>query len=58
MMRILFGAILALLVVYPPLFHLVLFGATAAASYPPVLAFAAGVLLWPRVARTVKRWAR
>ncbi|MEU9285983.1 hypothetical protein AB0D57_14965 [Streptomyces sp. NPDC048275] len=56
MMRIVFGVVLALLVAYPPLFDIVLFGATMAASYPPVLAFAAGVLLWPRLARRVRRW--
>ncbi|MCX4576545.1 hypothetical protein OHB41_25900 [Streptomyces sp. NBC_01571] len=58
MMRILFGALLALVVAWPPLFQLALFGATAAVSCPPVLAFAAGVLFWPRVARKIKRWAR
>ncbi|MFE2132254.1 hypothetical protein ACFW9X_03245 [Streptomyces sp. NPDC059466] len=58
MMRILFGAVLGLIVAWPPLFHLVLFGATAAASCPPVLAFGAGVLFWPRIARAIKRWAR
>lgn len=58
MMRIMFGAILGLLVAWPPLFHIALSGATAAASYPPALAFGAGVVLWPRVARTLRRWAR
>lgn len=58
MMRILFGLVAALIVAYPPLFHIVLFSATTAASYPPVLAFTVGVLLWPRIVRVVRRWAR
>ncbi|MFJ8027433.1 hypothetical protein [Streptomyces sp. NPDC096311] len=58
MMRILFGAILGLLVAYPTLGAIVLAVVAAVVSQPPVLVFAAGVLLWPRVARTVRGWAR
>lgn len=58
MMRVLFGLVAALIVAYPPLFHIVLFSATTAASYPPALAFTAGVLLWPRIVRAIKRWAK
>lgn len=58
MMRILFGIVLALLVIWPPLFGIVLFGATAVASQPPVLAFAAGVIAWPHLVRRVRRWAK
>ena len=58
MMRVLFGVLLGLLVAWPPLFHLTLLGATAAVSCPPVLAFGAGVLLWPRIADAIQRWAR
>lgn len=56
MMRILFGIVLALLVIWPPLFGLVLFGAGAVASQPPLLAFAAGVVAWPHLARRIRRW--
>jgi hypothetical protein len=58
MMRILFGAILGLLVTYPALLAIVLAVVAAAASQPAVLAFAAGVLLWPPLARTMRGWAR
>jgi len=51
MMRILFGGLLALLVVYPPLLAAVL-------AQPAVLAFAAGVLCWPRITRRIRGWAR
>jgi hypothetical protein len=58
MMRILFGAILGLLVTYPALLAIVLAVVAAAASQPAVLAFAAGALLWPPLARTMRGWAR
>lgn len=56
MMRILFGALLGLLVAYPALLAVVLGIVAAAVSQPAVLAFAAGVLLWPRITRTVRGW--
>lgn len=56
MMRIIFGAVLALLVAYPALLSVVLAVVAAVVSQPAVLAFAAGVLLWPRIARTVRGW--
>lgn len=55
MMRLIFGAVLGLLVAYPALLAIVLAVVAALASHTPILAFAAGVLLWPRIAR---RWAR
>ncbi|WP_167459131.1 MULTISPECIES: hypothetical protein [Streptomyces] len=58
MMRILFGIVLAILVAVPPLFGIVLAIATTVASQPPVLAFAAGVILWPRITRRVRRWVK
>lgn len=58
MMRIVFGAVLGLLVTYPALLAFVLAAVAAVVSQPPVLAFAAGVILWPRIARTVRGWAR
>lgn len=56
MKRVLFGAVLGLLVAYPTLLAVVLAVIAAAVSQPAVLAFAAGVLLWPRLTRTVRRW--
>lgn len=58
MMRLLFGALLALLVAFPPLLGIVGAAATLAASQPPVLAFAAGVLAWPPIVRRVRRWVK
>ena len=56
MMRVLFGAILGLLVAYPALLALVLTAVAAIVAQPAVLAFAAGVLLWPRITRRVRGW--
>lgn len=58
MMRIAFGALLGLLVAYPTLLAVVLAVLAAVVSQPPVLAFAAGVLLWPRITRRIRGWAR
>lgn len=52
MMRYLFGALLALLVLFPAL----LSALAAVASQPAVLAFAAGVILWPRIHSRIKGW--
>lgn len=61
MMRIIFGALLGLLVAFPALGAILLAivgtAAVAAATYPPLLAAAAGIWAWPRIARTVRRWA-
>lgn len=57
MMRILFGAVLGLLVAYPALLAIVLAVVAAIVSQPAVLAFAAGVLLWPRISRRIRGWA-
>ncbi len=56
MMRILFGALVGLLVAYPALLAVVLAFVAAAVAQPAVLAFAAGVLLWPHITRTVRGW--
>jgi hypothetical protein len=56
MMRIIFGALLGLLVAYPPLASVVLAVAAAVASQPVVLAFAAGVIAWPRISRRIRGW--
>lgn len=58
MMRILFGAVLGLLVAYPALLAVVLAIVAAVVSQPAVLAFAAGVLLWPRITRRIRGWAQ
>jgi hypothetical protein len=56
MMRLLFGALLGLLVAYPSLAAVVLAVAVAVASQPVVLAFAAGVIAWPRISRRIRGW--
>ncbi|MGW6142155.1 hypothetical protein [Streptomyces sp. NPDC055140] len=53
MMRLVFGALLGLLVAFPPLLGLVL----TAVLHPVVLAVLTGVLVWPRLARTLRGWA-
>lgn len=54
MMRLTFGALLALLVLYPTLAA----AALTLAAHPAVLAFAAGVWAWPRIADRIRGWAR
>ncbi|MFD5050857.1 hypothetical protein ACFWMH_10500 [Streptomyces tendae] len=60
MMRIIFGALLGLLVAFPALGAILLATvgsvAVAAATYPPLLAAAAGVWAWPRITRRVRGW--
>lgn len=56
MMRIGFGVILAVLLTVPSLLDVVVATIAWAAGHPPVLAFTAGVLLWPRLAGAVGRW--
>lgn len=56
MMRVVFGALLGLLVAYPSLLAIVLAVVAAAAAQPAVLAFAAGILLWPRITRHARGW--
>lgn len=53
---LLLGAVLGLLLVLCPAFLVGL--VTALASQPTVIAFAAGAILWPRIARRARRWAR
>ncbi|WP_179200579.1 hypothetical protein [Streptomyces reticuliscabiei] len=57
MMRVLFGAVLGLLVAYPALLALALAVTVTVTVQPAVLAFAAGVLLWPRITRRVRGWS-
>jgi hypothetical protein len=52
MMRLLFGALLGLLAAFPSLLGL----AATAVLHPVVLAVLVGVLAWPRLARTLRRW--
>jgi hypothetical protein len=56
MMRILFGAVLALIVAVPPLADLALAIALAVASYPPAIAFTVGIFTWPRIVRRLRKW--
>lgn len=56
MMRLVFGALLGVLVAYPALLAVVLAVVAAVVAQPAVLAFAAGVLLWPRIARAFRGW--
>ncbi|MEU0069524.1 hypothetical protein ABZ027_08265 [Streptomyces sp. NPDC006332] len=57
MMRLIFGAVLGLLVAYPSLLAVVLAVVAALVSQPAVLAAAAGVILWPRISRRIRGWA-
>ncbi|WP_237313481.1 hypothetical protein [Streptomyces sp. AMCC400023] len=57
MMRLIFGALLGLLVAYPTLLSVVLTVTVALMSQPVVLAVAAGIIAWPRITRRIKRWA-
>lgn len=56
MMRLAFGALLGLLVAYPSLLSVVLAVVAAIVSQPAVLAFAAGVIAWPRITRRIRGW--
>ncbi|MCX4974244.1 hypothetical protein [Streptomyces sp. NBC_00620] len=56
-MRLIFGAVLGLLIAYPALLALVLAVVAALVSQPPVLVFAAGIWLWPRITRRVRAWS-
>lgn len=56
--RILFGAGLGLAVAVQPVFDIALAVTTTIATQPPVIAFAAGVLAYPRIVRRLRRWAR
>lgn len=58
MMRLIFGAVLGLLVAYPALLSVVLAVAAAVVSQPVVLAVAAGIIAWPRITRRIRGWAR
>lgn len=56
MMRVLFGAVLGLLVAYPALLAGVLGAIAVLVAQPAVLAFAAGVLAWPHLVRRIRGW--
>lgn len=57
-MRLAFGGVLGLLVAYPALLAVVLAVITTVISQPAFLAATAGIALWPRITRWVRRWAR
>lgn len=56
MMRIIFGALLALLVLHPTLAVALGSIVAAAVSQPAFLAFAAGAWAWPRITQRIRRW--
>ncbi|MFG3110549.1 hypothetical protein [Streptomyces tendae] len=60
MMRIIFGILLGLLVACPTLAAILLaiLGsiAVAVATYPPLIAVAAGIWAWPRITARVRGW--
>ncbi|MFM9681123.1 hypothetical protein [Streptomyces brasiliscabiei] len=58
MMRLIFGAVLGLLVACPSLLSVVLAVAVALMSQPVILAVAAGIIAWPRITRRIKGWTR
>lgn len=55
--RLIFGALLGLLVAYPALLAIALAVVAAVVSQPAVLAFAVGIWAWPHLARRARRWA-
>jgi hypothetical protein len=55
-MRLVFGAVLGLLVAYPALLAVVLAVVAAVVAEPAVLAFAAGIWAWPRITRSMRGW--
>lgn len=55
--RLVCGALLGLLVVYPSLLTVVLTIVAAAVSQPAVLAFVLGVLARPVLSRRDRRWS-
>ncbi|MFH9977924.1 hypothetical protein ACH4ND_01425 [Streptomyces sp. NPDC017179] len=57
MMRIIFGALLGLLVAYPSLAAVLGAAVATVAVQPPVLAAAVGIWAWPRITARVKGWA-
>ncbi|MFF1685949.1 hypothetical protein [Streptomyces sp. NPDC058254] len=58
MMRVLFGLLLALLLSVPSLLDVVLTAVAYGLGHPPVVAFAAGVVAWPRIVSAVRGWGR
>lgn len=57
MLRLIFGAVIGLLVAYPALLAVVLAVVAAVVSQPAVIAAAVAIWAWPRLARTARRWA-
>ncbi|MFD5572250.1 hypothetical protein [Streptomyces cadmiisoli] len=53
-MRLLFGALLALLMLCPALVEPI----AAIAVHPAVIAFFVGVWAWPRITKRIKGWIR
>lgn len=58
MMRVVFGLVLAVLLSVPSLLDVTLSVAVWTLGHPPVLAFAAGVLWWPRLANAARGWGQ
>jgi len=57
MLRLIFGAILGLLVAYPALLAVVLGVVAAVISQPAVIVAAVGIWAWPRITRRIRGWA-
>jgi len=57
MMRLIFGAVLGLLVAYPALLAVVLAVTVTVISQPAIIAAAIAIWAWPRIARTLRGWA-
>lgn len=57
MMRLIFGALIGLLVAYPALLALVLAAVATVISQPAVIAAAVAIWAWPHITRTVRGWA-
>jgi len=57
MLRLIFGALIGLLVAYPALLAVVLAVVATVISQPAIIAAAIAIWAWPRITRTVRRWA-
>ena len=57
MLRLIFGALVGLLVAYPTLLGVVVTFITVVVSQPAIIAAAIAIWAWPRIARTVRGWA-
>lgn len=57
MLRLIFGALIGLLVAYPALLALLLAAVATVISQPAIIAAAIAIWAWPRIAPTVRGWA-